>query len=728
MKKVFSHLVCILALFGCASQSDMENLDNQVEDIKSNQIASIEEQITNITSSLKDLQDLYELLDGEDTSLGDRIDEIKQYVEQQLPLLREWSEATFSTLEQYQSTCEELATIKTSISTLETSLRNLVDEKIGILENSLKGWVNEKLTGYWTIAETEAKLNLLSQKDDENLLTLRTEIESAKQDLTTAYRNEIKEAVESSEGKLSAQIDSINQQLLAKISSIETRLDAIEARLDELEKVFSIVFIDAEGLACMPGKSLRVNYVLVNSTGECQIECIGDNGWRGEVEQETSTTGYIIVSAPDLAQSGKILVFAHCGNKMAMKALLFDSGVLNVTDAYNIGWQGAQFAVPVEYNVEFSVDCGTSTWVSFEEEPPTKAAVLTKNYVLTVDENPEDSPARTATIKLFNKLGQQIKAISVYQELSPTSNPISFTDQYVRTVCLEKFDSNKDGEVSYFEVGKVTNLEKDFFGEYKPAVTSFNELQYFVSLNTIPDECFSNVSRLTSIVLPSGITLIGKRAFYGCTSLQDITLSPALETIDGGAFSFCSALQTFSFPSSLKVIGESAFANCTSLQRIALNEGLVSIGGSAFYSCQAVDSVYVPTTLKSNNSGFVRTTGKAEIHGAIPSGTINTGAYRDSYFTEIIIGDDVSSIGDNAFYQSHNTTKVTVGKNVASIGASAFDFYSTKPIYYFRRFLPVNSCPADYSKIYVPEGSKEIYMAAQGWPSSESVYEEFVVE
>ena len=73
------------------------------------------------------------------------------------------------------------------------------------------------------------------------------------------------------------------------------------------------------------------------------------------------------------------------------------------------------------------------------------------------------------------------------------------------------------------------------FLEYKQAYTfeiwnvlpdahleSFTEFQYFTSITDIPPFAFYRFKKLKSICLPSSITTIGHRAFYGCTSLEFI--------------------------------------------------------------------------------------------------------------------------------------------------------------------------------------------------------------
>ena len=74
----------------------------------------------------------------------------------------------------------------------------------------------------------------------------------------------------------------------------------------------------------------------------------------------------------------------------------------------------------------------------------------------------------------------------------------------------------------------------------KSAITSFDELQYFIGLSVIGDNTFSGCSGLTSIVLPKFITRIGSSAFNGCSGLTGgLTIPKSVMRIDYNAFYGC---------------------------------------------------------------------------------------------------------------------------------------------------------------------------------------------
>ena len=292
MKKVFGLFLSLIVLMGLWScnQKELDDLQSQIDELKSVQIASINAQIAGIKSSIesmekmdeqmktrideltkkqqelestdteqaKEIAALKESLIEKEASLSKRIDELKSYVEKELKNQKDWVNATFCTLAQYHSTCDEIAALKLTISAQEATLRAL----ISTTESSIKTWVNEHLTEYYTIAEMDAKIAQLSKSIADGdaaqaaeLENLRAELNAARTDIKTAYEKAIEDAITTSEGKINEKIandiknatDALHGQideLNTKIADIEKRLGLVEASLEKiLSQVQSIVVV-----------------------------------------------------------------------------------------------------------------------------------------------------------------------------------------------------------------------------------------------------------------------------------------------------------------------------------------------------------------------------------------------------------------------------------------------------------------------------------------------------
>lgn len=89
---------------------------------------------------------------------------------------------------------------------------------------------------------------------------------------------------------------------------------------------------------------------------------------------------------------------------------------------------------------------------------------------------------------------------------------------------------------------------------------------------------------------------IGKEAFQ-FSKLETLLLPASLFNIGFSAFYRCEKLRLIQFSTGLKVIERSAFNGCSSLVDVSLPEGLLDIGERAFYKCKALKSIYVPDSV-----------------------------------------------------------------------------------------------------------------------------------
>ena len=102
-----------------------------------------------------------------------------------------------------------------------------------------------------------------------------------------------------------------------------------------------------------------------------------------------------------------------------------------------------------------------------------------------------------------------------------TPQVIDFKDAITKQWCVENFDTDNDGELSYSEAKKVKELPYRF----PENATSFDEFQYFTSVTSIVDTTFYSCTSLSSITIPNSVTTIGEDTFSNCTSLSNINFN-----------------------------------------------------------------------------------------------------------------------------------------------------------------------------------------------------------
>lgn len=328
-----------------SDKTNKEELITAINESKATVLANLEAMRTEMQGKLSDIDEMISDLKDKDQELEKQISVLKTYVDDELKGIRDWATATFATLEQYNGIVEriggintEMSELKKSLSDLETRLTNKFDEdlkkavsdlesKIGEevsglndridkevsnltqaytsaiaktraeiesawtekvktsleeLEKSLKLWVNEKLTAYWTIEETKAALEA-QKKDLENQLKaqeaylkelidanageikdlkealtetenaladnaksledLFSELEQAKKDIKAAYEAVIKDAITSLEGILD---DELDDEIESLNNSIDERVEALESRIEKCKDDLASIIKDVE--------------------------------------------------------------------------------------------------------------------------------------------------------------------------------------------------------------------------------------------------------------------------------------------------------------------------------------------------------------------------------------------------------------------------------------------------------------------------------------------------
>ena len=240
-----------------------------------------------------------------------------------------------------------------------------------------------------------------------------------------------------------------------------------------------------------------------------------------------------------------------------------------------------------------------------------------------------------------------------------------------------------------YQVAEVTSCyENSYTGDITiPASVTYNDLVY--SVTSIGDEAFYNCSNLTSVTIGNSVTSIGERAFYNCTSLTaiDVAADNPNYCSEGGVLfnkdkttlvAYPGGIQVaYTIPNSVTSIGDYAFCNCRGLTSVTIPNSVISIGNYAFSGCSSLTSVTIPNSVVSIGdyafSGLTSVTiNSSDIVGITYTSSSNLRHIFGSQVTEYIIGDDVTSIGNYAFYDCRGLTSVTIGNSVTSIGEYAF--------------------------------------------------------
>ncbi|MBP3726865.1 MAG: leucine-rich repeat domain-containing protein [Bacteroidaceae bacterium] len=165
---------------------------------------------------------------------------------------------------------------------------------------------------------------------------------------------------------------------------------------------------------------------------------------------------------------------------------------------------------------------------------------------------------------------------------------IDFKDAVAEAICLQNFDTDDNGCISYREARSVTYLGTAFRGS---DMRYFPELQYFNALTMISANAFNGCTKLEEIGIHDGIKIISNSAFFSCTSLATLPSLANVTEIGADAFQGCTSLANIPSLANVTTIGNQAFYDCTSLATLPSLANVTTIGDRAFENCKSLDNL-----------------------------------------------------------------------------------------------------------------------------------------
>ena len=260
-----------------------------------------------------------------------------------------------------------------------------------------------------------------------------------------------------------------------------------------------------------------------------------------------------------------------------------------------------------------------------------------------------------------------------------------------------------DGTLTITGTGSMKNYNSSSYAPWYSYITSIKTVIIEDGVTSIGERAFYNCSSLASVTIGESVTSIGDYAFKGCSKLATViwnakkinnyfsssntpfyyynsssiynfdhrkhitsfTFGDNVEYIPAYLCSEMSNLTTITIPNSVTSIGERAFSVCSSLTSVTIGESVTSIGSSAFLNCSSLTSVHISDIAAWCKIAFYSSISNPlyYAHNLYLNGTL---------VTDLVIPDGVTSIKSYAFYGCSNLTSLTIPNSVTSIGGSAF--------------------------------------------------------
>lgn len=176
----------------------------------------VSEQLNSINTSIADLQ-------ARKVALENQIKSLKTYVNDEIKNTKDWASATFATLENYNALAEIVSGIQAQIETLNSSITDI--------DANVKAKVAEELA-----TATAGLRDSMKEEIEAVAKDCSAAINSAKEEITSAYEAEIKSAIATSEANMKSWVNTqlakyytatqIDSKLTSLKSSLETQLES----------------------------------------------------------------------------------------------------------------------------------------------------------------------------------------------------------------------------------------------------------------------------------------------------------------------------------------------------------------------------------------------------------------------------------------------------------------------------------------------------------------------
>ena len=146
----------------------------------------------------------------------------------------------------------------------------------------------------------------------------------------------------------------------------------------------------------------------------------------------------------------------------------------------------------------------------------------------------------------------------------------------------------------------ISEIEQDAFYKY-------SDLKAIIipkSIKKINSFAFG-FTYIKSIIIPESVSFIGPGILQYCIYLEKVLINTKLLTdIAVGSFFNCSKLLSISIPEGVTIIRESTFVCCRSLKSVFLPDSLKVINNYAFFRCSSLERVIFPETMKGRDGSM----------------------------------------------------------------------------------------------------------------------------
>ncbi|MBO4613287.1 MAG: leucine-rich repeat domain-containing protein [Bacteroidaceae bacterium] len=266
-------------------------------------------------------------------------------------------------------------------------------------------------------------------------------------------------------------------------------------------------------------------------------------------------------------------------------------------------------------------------------------------------------------------------------------------------------------------LGKSLNTIEDYAFLTCPALKRVNRII------DIPAYCLSDITNLGfgSYIMGNGYDI---HLYSGYdTEITDLVIPSGVTTVRSNAFQYCSGLQTVVIGDDVESVMSGAFVYCTNLREITFGKSLTNldnVGSTIFWECENLEhAIFHCPTIPYRCLENIQSVKEITI-GEEVTAIGDEAFYCMEGLTSVVIPNSVTTIGKKAFIGCCNMTSIVLPASLEWIDNYAFEESNLKDVYCYKDEPLVNEWAFAFSNLsestlHVPAASVEAYKATFPW-------------
>ena len=707
-------------------------LDNDILTTQADLLAQLQSLKAELEAELEQINATILILKAKDEELEKNITALRGYVDDELEKTADWVAATYSTLEQYELLCSDIATIKAQIETLNnsivdleirlkdkittdiaaavetlntnidvavdgmnaeissqvtaitsaytTAISNAKDEvtaaytteiasAVANLEASMKLWVNEQLTNYYTVAQVDAMLLAMSEEFEGKLTSQKIYLESlisslsdvllakisANGELIVALRNDIT--------SLDAEVAQNAEAIAANAEKIATNANAIKANTDDIienSKQIEANRGQIESNAVQWAEEMEASAALLTQKIEANTILINDNKKLiEEVDAKIDNTSNV-ANAKAIAENAKAI--ADQAELIAKNSVAINNNSTAI----------AANAVEIE-SIKEQI-------VSLEED-------ITKDYTELIETSIETLEGKldNSVVEINSRISNEVKSIN--EAIDALENRVEAVEKEI--VAIKVTIESMQGDIAVMQDQISALISRIQSVTYVPKYSDGKVTMNYESKEAELDFVISPKSAVEELAMFWN-NILSVKAIYTQTRAVNFIDMPIT------AFEADYANGVISITVSGENLDESFYTEQQDASAfLQISDGNSNIASEYIFMTPNYNIQFEDFNVKAICCKNWDTNGDGELSYAEAAAVTSIGTvFKDNaniyYFTELKYFTGLTAIATNAFLGCENLLEIEIPINVVSIGEYAFSGTPIKKVTISRNITSID--------------------------------------